>query len=155
VLRVSLRSGTHAGASLTTLVVACMLGACVLVACAGGKGGAPGATDSTSAHPAATGADRVTEVDSASRPVVVTFHRDSLGVGAGASTDSVGAALNRAAARLREWAPGFEVLSVSPPIQAVRLAPRAGVNAVSLADSLRKHPWVAAAEVEGFRRPQR
>lgn len=86
--------------------------------------------------------------DSAARPVVVTLWGDSLRLPADAPADSLIAAIRRMADSLQRVVP-FEVLAISPAVHALQVRDTAG-DARVLAARLRDHPWVAAAEVEGF-----
>ena len=86
-------------------------------------------------------------IDSTARPVVITLHRDSLGLAAGASVQQTSDAVNAAVAELRRLAP-FEVLAVSPAILAVQVRPTAPMKAAVLVTALRRHRLVASAEID-------
>jgi hypothetical protein len=79
----------------------------------------------------------------------VTLRRDSLGLAADASSDSIRAVLERAVVRLRSAA-DFEVLAISPAILALQVRARTPNGSGSLAHALRRHPLVEAAEVESI-----
>jgi hypothetical protein len=91
--------------------------------------------------------------DPALRPVVLILRRDSLRLQPNAPIDSVRSAIDRAVAELRRTAE-FDVLAVSPAILAVNIRARGGRAPADLATTLRSHPFVASAEVEGYARRQ-
>lgn len=87
--------------------------------------------------------------DSSVRPVVLTLRRDSLGLAAGASTESTMAAIQRAVGELKRVA-DFEVLAISPAILAVNVRAVRPADARLLAGIFRAHRLVASVGVAGF-----